>query len=161
MELEKEMARLRELERLAAEAGREASSSRERWFAVVERETSEDAGHRSASQESADSGRMAEESAWGLAVWRQQSAEARRPALQAEVARAREEFLEGRRERMQVESLIEAAELLKRQDGDRREQRRVDDWYQSRPQRKIPVPPTETDSKPVAWDRELSTEPTF
>jgi hypothetical protein len=156
MELEEETARLRALERLAAEAGREASASRERWFVAVEGNKNDETNEEITGEE-----RIAEESAWELAVWRRASAEARRPALRAEVARARDEFLEGRRERMQVESLVEAAESVKREEGDRREQRRLDDWYQSRPGRKVPAPPTETDSKPVARDRKWTIGPTF
>ena len=131
-ELEAEAAHLRGIERRAAEATGDALASRERWFAAVERGTAVD-------EAEAELARAAEESVWELAVWRRGRAEGRRPAQQAEVERARAEYFDGRRERMQVESLVEAAKSLERSLEERAEQRRLDDWYQSRP-RKQPDP---------------------
>lgn len=45
---------------------------------------------------------------------------------------AREELLGRRRERRQVETLLAAAAAAEKADGVRREQRSVDDWFQSR-----------------------------
>lgn len=130
-----ETARMRRLERLAGEAASEALNSRERWFAAVEHERAEAAGP----------DRLAEESAWELAVWRRARVEALQPAQRAEVARAEGEFLDGRRARMQVESLVESAKSLENRDEARAEQRRLDDWHQSRPKKQ----PTEAGSKRV------------
>ena len=120
MELETETARLREFEEIAAQAACEARSSRERWFVMVE-------GERGGQE--ASSLRIAEDDAWSMAVGRRAQAEARRPAQEARVERARAEFLAGRRDRKQVESLLAAAADIERLQRDRREQRRVDDWF--------------------------------
>jgi hypothetical protein len=125
--LEAETARLRALERGAAAAAGEALGSRARWFAAVGRE---EAG---AVMTTAPE-RTAEEWAWELAVWRRGQSEARQPAQRAEVGRAQTVFLDGRRERMQVASLVEAAKDVERINEARAEQRRLDDWYRSRKQ---------------------------
>ncbi len=122
LEAEAAAARLGEVERAAAGAALEARASRERWFAEI-------------GGGSGGVGRLAEESAWELAVRRRATAEAKRPAAAAELDRARGEFLRGRRERMQVETLVEAAAAAGRREADRREQRLLDDWHQSRPRR--------------------------
>jgi hypothetical protein len=131
--LEAEAAGLRALEGAAALAAEEARGRRERWFEAVERESG-----RSLPPPGGEPEREAEESAWGLAVWRRGRAEARQPAQRAEVERARAAFLEGRRERMQAESLAEAARARARLAEARREQRLLDDWHQSRPRRPEP-----------------------
>ena len=125
-ELEAEVGRMRALEGLAAEAAGEALASRERWFAAVEREFA-------AEGEQGEYSRAAEESVWELAVWRRGRAESGRRVQLAEVDRARGGFLNGRRERLQVEGLVEAAKNHKRLDDRRAEQRLLDDWYQSQP----------------------------
>ena len=102
MELEAQAARLRGLERLVAEAGREARASRERWFAAVKKERGgeETGGETDGDADggpvvaSPDLARMAEEASWELAAWRRARAEAQRPEQEAEVVRAREEYLE-------------------------------------------------------------------
>jgi len=127
---EAERARLRELERLAAEAAGEARASRERWFAAVERESQRESEGESA--EAASAGRLAEESAWEQAVWRRARLERLGPAQRAELERAQEEYLGLRRERRQVESLVETARNLERAHAAREDQRRVDDWFHSR-----------------------------
>jgi len=127
MELELEAGRLHDLNRAATEAGHEAVSSRERWFAAVERESDGSAGRAGVEPE-----RFAAESEWELAAWRRARAVRQRPAQQATMERARAEFLEGRRERMQIESLVEAARRAERRRDERGEQRRLDDWHQAR-----------------------------
>jgi len=121
LELEAETARLREFEQSAAQADCEARSSRERWFAMVEGEHG---------GQVANLHRVAEDAAWAMAVWRRAQAEAQRPAQEARVARARAEFLAGRRARMQLKTLVETEAATERLD--RRRQQEVDDWFQSR-----------------------------
>jgi hypothetical protein len=128
MELATETARLRGLERRVAEAAGEAHASRKRWFAIVERGTAAD-GIESEPE------RVAEESVWELAIWRRGRVGAWLTAQQAEVERAYGEYLDGHRERMQVESLVEMGKHLERIHEARVEQRRLDDWYQSRPRK--------------------------
>lgn len=48
------------------------------------------------------------------------------------VAAGREEMLERRRDRLQVETLVEAARRAEKQERERREQQRLDDWFQGR-----------------------------
>jgi len=48
------------------------------------------------------------------------------------VEKARNELLERRLERRQVEALILAAERIEKQEESRREQNRADEWYQQR-----------------------------
>ncbi len=77
--------------------------------------------------------RLMAEDGWQLAVWRRSVADARRPAQQAAFEQAREEFLASRRTRLEVETLVQAASVVERRRGDRREQRQLDDWFQSQP----------------------------
>ncbi len=61
-------------------------------------------------------------------------AESRRPGLEA----ARAEMLERRLERRQVETLVTEAAAEGARDEGRREQKRIDDWFQSRVAREKP-----------------------
>jgi len=63
-------------------------------------------------------------------------AQARRPAFES----AREVLLACRLERLQVETLIAAASQAERVRRERREQRNVDDWFQSRAGRGLRAP---------------------
>ena len=162
MELEAEAARLRGLERLVAEAGCEARASRERWFAAVKEETAGGTGGDAGDDPvggSEDSGRMAEEASWELAVWRRERAGAQRPEQEVRVARSREEYLGGRRERLQVEALVEAAEVVERREGDHRDQRALDDWYRSRLRVAAVRPMAESDAKGLARETDWPAEP--
>jgi flagellar biosynthesis chaperone FliJ len=58
-----------------------------------------------------------------------------RPLQEELVARAREEFLARRRERLEVETLVAEAEAILRLHRQRQEQRVLDDWFQSRSRR--------------------------
>lgn len=132
MELEAQAARLRALERLASEAGVQALGCRERWFLAVERESAGDNVGADRERAGGEPERLAEEAAWELAASRRGLLEARRPAQASEVEHARAGFLDGRRERMTVESLVEAAANLELLEEQRRVQRGLDDWYQAR-----------------------------
>jgi hypothetical protein len=150
MELEAEAERLRAIERGSIAAAGEARGSRERSFVEMAKEGTGTA----ASPEGVASGKAAEgecaagddgragwggwreaETLWEAAVRRRDGFEAMRPAQEGLVERARAEFLAGRRERLQAEALVAAAaagELLER---GRKEQRGLDDWFQSWAQR--------------------------
>jgi hypothetical protein len=49
-----------------------------------------------------------------------------------EVGAAREEMMERRTDRLQVESLLASAARAEEKEETRREQNRIDDWFQSR-----------------------------
>jgi hypothetical protein len=161
MEVEAEAARLREIDLGAAEAARAARASREQAFREMQgRElpgeaaegvsegteevaTSEQAGSGSGDgRESGNpvNGRTEEgwrraEAAWETAVWRRSGLEQRRPAQQGRVDRAQAVFLADRRDRLQAETLVEEAAARDRADQARRDQRGLDDWFQSRAKR--------------------------
>lgn len=81
----------------------------------------------------------------GLQIWRQahvvgrlaeQRATKLTPTVNAaeeRVAASRGEYLERRKERRQVETILEAKSEVARQQADRREQARLDDWFAMRP----------------------------
>ena len=75
----------------------------------------------------------AEMLAWKSARLRE-GAEARRPEVEA----ARTALLDRRVERRQVETLVSEAAAAEARDEARREQGRIDDWYQSRAAREKP-----------------------
>jgi flagellar biosynthesis chaperone FliJ len=147
MELEAEAARLESLDQAVGRAAEEARDSRQRWFALVEpgadgKAGGDDAGTAGAGgppggrtgEASGETGtaRRLEEALWAAASGERADSEARRPAQQAEVERARAEFLEGRRRRMQIESVVHARAAEAVAESGRREQRQLDDWFQSR-----------------------------
>ena len=53
----------------------------------------------------------------------------RRPRGASEVALGREEFFERRKERQQVESVLDAEKARLREEQERRTQRELDDWF--------------------------------
>lgn len=146
MTLEAEAGRLREIESGSVAAAQEARQNRERSFAEMGGRGAESGGLTGG--ESADArcesgqapaqsgpgtgGNWREaEAGWEAAVRRRGSFEARRPAQEGSVDRARTEFLEGRRERLQAESLVEAASAERARERGRGEQRGLDEWFQS------------------------------
>jgi len=154
MELEAEAARLRHIDLAATEAASEARTSREQSFRELQgRElrgeargsgapkkdtTPDQAG--SANSDGGESGNQgnrrnegwrAAEAAWERAVWRQSGCERLRPEQQGRVDRAHGDFLADRRDRLQAETLVEEAAALERADQARRDQRGLDDWFQS------------------------------
>jgi hypothetical protein len=145
MELEAEIARLREIERDAAAAASEARESRERSFAELAkleliapaigdaavREAFEGEQIGDAKGPSEQGSWRDAESAWEGAVCRQQGHAAKRPEQQERVERSRAEFLAGRRERLEAETLVEQAESREAAEKARREQRVLDDWFQA------------------------------
>jgi hypothetical protein len=76
-------------------------------------------------------GRTVEEGCWRLAAGQRKLAESQWPEQQQRVDKWRAEFLEKRRERMQVETLLDQAAAVERTGRDRRDQRSLDDWYQT------------------------------
>ncbi len=64
-----------------------------------------------------------------VAGWNQEKLEVLLAARAAEVAPAREKFLESRREHEQVKVLVDAARQTERVAEARREQAEVDDWF--------------------------------
>jgi hypothetical protein len=139
VELEAEIGRLRELERAAAAAAREARESRERSFADLRKAAAIGSrivsagvdGNIDVAKGPSEQGNWREaELEWGTAVWRQEGHEAKRPEQERTVDRARGEFLDGRRERLQAETLVEQTAARELVEAGRREQRALDDWFQ-------------------------------
>ena len=63
------------------------------------------------------------------AAWREQRLEPLAQATARRVAEGREEFFERRKERRQVESVLDAQRARKRTEQERRTQRDLDDWF--------------------------------
>lgn len=63
------------------------------------------------------------------AAWREQQLEPLAQATARRVAEGREEFFERRKERRQVESVLDAQQARKRTEQERRTQRDLDDWF--------------------------------
>ncbi|MFZ0663272.1 MAG: hypothetical protein WAM66_11315 [Acidobacteriaceae bacterium] len=73
--------------------------------------------------------RTAEWASAETAGWREQQLEPLARAAKARVAEAREEFFERRKERRQVQSVLEAEQDRLRTEQQRRVQRDLDDWF--------------------------------
>jgi len=160
MELEAAAARLREIDLDAADAAREAKASRERCFWEIQgRESqgeaadpgsvalaakgtlrpgffagSEGGEDRNPADRRGEAWRAAEYS-WKMAVLRKGGCEELRPLQQGRVDRAQGEFLADRRDRLQAQTLVEEAAGRERAEQARREQRGLDDWFQSQAKR--------------------------
>lgn len=63
------------------------------------------------------------------AAWRDQQLEPLAQASARKVALGREEFFERRKERQQVESVLDAEKARLREEQERRTQRELDDWF--------------------------------
>jgi hypothetical protein len=119
-----------EVERRAALAARiDSAQKRERECLRSSREQAlrnicedisapEQARHRTAEWMSAES-----------AAWREQQLQPLAQAAQRRVAEARENFFEHRKERQQVESVLETQRARLRVEQERRIQRELDDWF--------------------------------
>ena len=70
--------------------------------------------------------------------WRSERLRGHAEAEKPKVAAARDELLERRRERLQAETLVEAARRADERERERREQQRTDDWFQGRTKRGDP-----------------------
>ncbi len=68
----------------------------------------------------------------GILGWKETRLQSLAAISRSAVATARDELLERRLERRQVETLIVAAERIEKQEESRREQNRADEWYQQR-----------------------------
>jgi hypothetical protein len=63
------------------------------------------------------------------AAWREQQLQPLVQATARRVAEGREEFFERRKERLQVESVLDAERARLREEQERRTQRELDDWF--------------------------------
>jgi hypothetical protein len=63
------------------------------------------------------------------AAWREQQLQPLAQAAQRRVAEAREDFFDHRKERQQVESVLETQRARLRVEQERRIQRELDDWF--------------------------------
>jgi hypothetical protein len=124
IELESAAAELRKLEEESEGEEIRARRGREASFSSI-------GGAEGGGWQTADDRRLAAEGSWVSAVGRRAELEAGRPECEARVQAAREEFLAGRRERMEVETLLDRTAALRSADLDRREQHRLDDWFQA------------------------------
>jgi len=125
-ELETRAALVRQLEEAAAQQRAEAlTMRREGWDELANREP----GQRDLGQQSAWLLGLADaEIMEGKSERLRLKAAAEKPA----VDKAREALLERRRERLQMETLVETAKRTEEQERVRREQQQVDDWFQGR-----------------------------
>jgi hypothetical protein len=93
-------------------------NSREQALRNISEDAPEQARHRTAEWMNVES-----------AAWREQQLQPLAQAAQGRVAEAREEFLERRKERQQVESVLENQQARLKFEQERRTQRELDDWF--------------------------------
>ena len=92
--------------------------SREQVLRKISEDAHEQAQHRTAEWMNVES-----------AIWREQQLQQLAQAAQRRVVESREEFLERRKERQQVQSVLEQQRERLRVEQERRVQREIDDWF--------------------------------
>ena len=138
MRLERLAHRAYRIERLRDVEAESASTSRARAFAAIS------AGVRGAECDDSDSGDRAVKETWlaairdgEIAISRQHSLGTLAHAAMRQVETAREEMLQLRQERQQVESLVRNEAAARTIELERRRQRTLDDWFAATRYRKL------------------------
>lgn len=140
----KTLRRILRLRELSEETGRAALEAGMRELAQVERVQTafrdQGCARRKAAYEAVCTGdteaRLLAEVHWELAEGRRRGLEPLRQERERQVNRLRQAFLELRRERRQVELLAEARVAAFEREEARREQQRLDEWFQLQSVRK-------------------------